>query len=30
MKKLSLLVALMLIITVGGVYAAWNYAQGEV
>ena len=28
MKKLSLLVALALIVTVGGVYAAWNYAQG--
>ena len=27
MKKLSLLLALMLIITTGGVYAAWNYAQ---
>lgn len=27
MKKLSVLVALMLIITVGGVYATWNYAQ---
>ena len=26
MKKLSVLVALMLIITVGGVYATWNYA----
>lgn len=25
MKKLSVLVALMLIITVGGVYATWNY-----
>ena len=28
MKKLSLLVALALIVTIGGVYAAWNYAQG--
>lgn len=28
MKKLSLLVALALIVTVGGVYATWNYAQG--
>ena len=27
MKKLSVLVALMLIITVGGVYATWNYFQ---
>ena len=27
MKKLSVLVALMLIITVGGVYATWTYAQ---
>lgn len=27
MKKLSVLVALMLIITVGGVYATWNYAR---
>lgn len=30
MKKLSLLVALCLLITVGGVYATWNYAQNEV
>ena len=30
MKKLSLLVALMLIITVGGVYATWNYSQGSI
>ena len=32
MKKLSVLVALMLIITVGGVYATWNYtyATGSV
>ena len=29
MKKLSLLVALALLITVGGVYATWNYAQGD-
>ena len=28
MKKLSLLIALALIVTIGGVYAAWNYAQG--
>ena len=26
MKKLSLLVALMLLVTVGGVYATWNYS----
>ena len=30
MKKFSLLVAIALLITVGGVYATWNYAQGEV
>lgn len=29
MKKLSVLVALMLIITVGGVYATWNYVSYE-
>lgn len=29
MKKLSVLVALMLIITVGGVYATWNYISAE-
>ena len=28
MKKLSLLIALALIVTIGGVYAAWNYGQG--
>ena len=28
MKKLSLLIALALIVTIGGVYAAWNYSQG--
>ena len=28
MKKLSLLIALALVLTVGSVYAAWNYAQG--
>ena len=28
MRKLSLLIALALIVTIGGVYAAWNYAQG--
>jgi len=30
MKKISLLIALSLILTIGGVYAAWNYAQGNV
>ena len=30
MKKVSLLIALALIITVGGVYAAWHYNRGEV
>ena len=30
MKKLSLLVAICLLVTVGGVYATWNYAQGQV
>ena len=30
MKRLSLLVMLMLLVTVGGVYATWNYAQGNV
>lgn len=29
MKKLSVLVALMLIITVGGVYATWTYNMGN-
>ena len=29
MKKLSLLIALALIVTIGGVYAAWNYSQGS-
>ena len=28
MKRLSLLLALALLVTVGGVYATWNYAQG--
>ena len=28
MKKLSLLITLALIVTITGVYAAWNYAQG--
>ena len=30
MKKLSILVALILCVTIGGVYATWNYAQGNV
>lgn len=30
MKRLSLLIALMLAVTIGGVYATWNYAQGNV
>ena len=30
MKKLSLLVAILLIATVGSVYATWNYSQGDV
>ena len=29
MKKLSLLIALALILSIGGVYATWNYAQGD-
>ena len=28
MRKLSLLIAFALMVTIGGVYAAWNYAQG--
>ena len=28
MRKLSLLVALILLVTVGGVYATWTYAEG--
>lgn len=28
MKKLSTIIALALILTISGVYAAWNYAQG--
>ncbi len=28
MKKLSLLIALALVVTISGVYAAWSYAQG--
>ena len=30
MKKFSLLVAIALLITVGGVYAQWTYAQGNI
>lgn len=30
MKKFSLLIALVLLVTIGGVYATWNYAQGDV
>ena len=30
MRKLSLIIALALIVSIGGVYATWNYAQGEV
>ena len=30
MKKLSTLIALALVVVIGGVYAAWNYAQGSV
>ena len=30
MKKFSLLVAIALLITVGGVYAQWTYAQGAI
>lgn len=30
MKKLSILIALILCVTIGGVYATWNYAQGTV
>ena len=30
MKKLTVIIALMLVVTIGGVYATWNYAQGEV
>ena len=28
MRKLSLLIAFAFMVTIGGVYAAWNYAQG--
>ena len=30
MKKLSILVALILCVTIGGVYAVWNYAENAV
>ena len=30
MKKISILIVLAMIITIGGVYATWNYAQGNV
>ena len=30
MRKLSILIALILCVTIGGVYATWNYAQGNV
>lgn len=30
MKKVSILIALALLVTVGGVYATWNYATGNV
>ena len=30
MKKLSTIIALALIITIGGVYAAWHYNRGQV
>ncbi|MBR5500326.1 MAG: hypothetical protein IKV74_02230 [Clostridia bacterium] len=30
MKKLSTLIALALIVTIGGVYAAWHYNRGQV
>lgn len=30
MKKLSLLVALILCVTIGGVYATWTYAGNEI
>jgi len=28
MKKLTTIIALALVLTIGGVYAAWNYFQG--
>jgi len=30
MKRLSAIIALALVITVGGVFAAWHYDRGEV
>ena len=30
MRKLTAIIAMMLVVTIGGVYAAWNYAQGAV
>ena len=30
MKKLSLLVALILVVTIGGVYATWTYTESSV
>lgn len=30
MKKISILIAFAMILTIGGVYATWNYAQGEI
>lgn len=30
MKKLSILLVLAMILTIGGVYATWNYAQGDI
>ena len=30
MKKISILIVLAMILTIGGVYATWNYAQGNV
>ncbi|MBQ7236428.1 MAG: hypothetical protein IJX03_04665 [Clostridia bacterium] len=28
MKKLSVIISLALVITIGGVFAAWNYSNG--
>ncbi len=30
MKKISILIVLAMVLTIGGVYATWNYAQGNV
>ena len=30
MKKISILIALAMVLTIGGVYATWNYAQGDI